>query len=154
MGQISTLTALRLLRGWNQTGQKYAGEPDIVKLFLVRYPQLLWILSGIMYAFVAFRLLSGLQGLPLVVATTLTSVLISAAFSFKLAFTAEDSPELVVGLVKTLSDNFQGQSLLSRARLVFFLLSVVYAVGIYKSLHKGQPTSSSARESWPCITSQ
>ncbi|KEY67315.1 hypothetical protein S7711_04567 [Stachybotrys chartarum IBT 7711] len=144
VGQISTLTALRLLRGWNQTGQKYAGEPDIVKLFLVRYPQLLWILSGIMYAVVAFRLLSELKGLPLVVITTLTSVLISAAFSFKLAFTAEDSPELVVGLVKTLSDNFQGQSLLSRARLVFFLLGVVYAVGIYKSLHKGHPTSSSA----------
>lgn len=130
---ITALAALRLIRSWNQTGQKFAGEPDIVKMFLMPYPELLWALVGAMYVVTALEILPNLDGLPLVAVTGLTSILVSSAFSFKLAFTAEDSPELVVGFAKTISDTFAGQTLLSRARIVFALLTALSGFAIYRS---------------------
>ena len=130
---LVSLTALRLIRSWNQTGQKFAGEPDIVKLFLYEYPMLLWVLVGLTYATLSFQILPSFEGLPYIAATGLTALLISTASSFKLAFAAEDVPELVVGLAKALNDNFQGQSLLLRARVVFALLGIATSAAIYHS---------------------
>ncbi|ODA82694.1 hypothetical protein RJ55_01202 [Drechmeria coniospora] len=131
-GRISTavsyilaLLALRLTRGWNQTGQKFAGEPDIVKTFLVPFPQLL--------------------GLPFIVATSLTSILASAAFTFKLAFTVEDSPELVVGWLKTAIERFEGQSLLSRARVVFAVIALIASFAVFQGTKGGRYSKSSAQ---------
>ncbi|KAH7308203.1 alkaline-phosphatase-like protein [Stachybotrys elegans] len=140
---VLSLASLRLVRGWNQTGQKYAGEPDIVKLFLVRYPELLWVLVGSMYIFAAGQILPNLSDLPFLLASSITAILASVAFSFKLAFTAEDAPELVVGFAKALSDTLQGQSLLVRARLVFFFLSALYAFAIYRALSRRERSSAS-----------
>jgi ethanolamine phosphate transferase 2 subunit G len=129
--------ALRITRSWNQTGQKYAGNPDIVKSFLLPEPGMLWLLLSVTYILVSFRILPCLEGLPYVVSTGLTSLLISTALSFKLAFTVEDAPELVVGVAKVLHSMFQGQSLLFRARLVFALISVSAVVATYRSLMGG-----------------
>ena len=125
---------LRLTRSWNQTGQKFAGEPDIVKLLLVQHPWLLWLLVGAMYILVSFHILPSFDGLPYIAATGLTSVLITSAFTFKLAFTAEDSPELISGFTEILLRAFQGQSLIFRARLVFGLIGLCAVFGIYRSL--------------------
>lgn len=90
-----------------------------------------------MYAFVSFQILPGLEGLPYIAATGLTTILVTAAFSFKLAFTMEDAPELVIGFAKTLLDTFDGQSLLFRARLVFALMAAAGGFAVYRSLTGG-----------------
>ncbi|CAG9993371.1 unnamed protein product [Clonostachys byssicola] len=138
---LVALAALRLMRSWNQTGQKYAGEPDIVKIFLLPYPELLWILVAATYGIISFNILASLDGLPYVISTGLSSFLVSAAFSFKLAFTAEDAPELVVGFAKAVYDMFQGQTLLFRARLVFALLSITGVWATYRSIVGGPRAS-------------
>ncbi|RWA07654.1 hypothetical protein EKO27_g7460 [Xylaria grammica] len=40
------LGMMKLMRSWNQTGQKFAGGPDIVTAFLLPNPTLLWVLMG------------------------------------------------------------------------------------------------------------
>lgn len=132
------MAALRLVRGWNQTGQKFAGEPDIVKSFLITRPVFLWVLVSAAYVLLSFQILGRLQGLPYIAATSLTSVLVSSAFSFKLDFTSEDAPELVVGFAQSLNEMFQGQSLLWRARTVFILIAVLGAYGVFRLLTAGR----------------
>lgn len=131
------LVALRIMRSWNQTGQKYAGEPDIVKMFLLPEPGTLWLLLSATYVLISFKILPLLGNLPYAVSTGLTSLLISTALSFKLAFTVADAPELVVGAARVLHSMFQGQSLLFRARLVFGLLSLSGTYATYRSLTGG-----------------
>ncbi|UNI16291.1 major facilitator super transporter protein, variant 2 [Purpureocillium takamizusanense] len=142
---LTALTMLRLIRSWNQTGQKFAGEPDMVKLLLTPKPQLLWTLICLTYVLAAFQTLPNLSGLPFILATSATSVLVSAAFAFKLAFTAEDAPELVTGFAKALNVRFEGQSLLSRARMVFAVLSLLVVFAAYQSGRGGRHARSSAR---------
>ncbi|KAG7132603.1 GPI ethanolamine phosphate transferase 2 like protein [Verticillium longisporum] len=50
------LLSTRLVRAWNQTGQKHAGEPDIVKTFLMASPLTLWALVGATYALLGIHL--------------------------------------------------------------------------------------------------
>ncbi|KAM5353787.1 hypothetical protein ACJ41O_000437 [Fusarium nematophilum] len=132
------LAALRLTRGWNQTGQKFAGNPDIVKSYIVTHPQLLWTVLTFSYIILSFRLLARLDKIPYLAGTSLTSVLLLTAYSFKLDFTSEDAPELVVGFARTLNDMFQGQSLLWRARTTFILLAIFTIYGVYRSLTGGR----------------
>lgn len=148
---LVALAALRLLRGWNQTGQKFAGGPDIVKLFLIPCPQMLWVIVGLAYVLASFQILAHLGSLPFVVATSVTSVLVSAAFAFKLAFTAEDAPELVVGFAKTLNDKFEGQSLLSRARVVFAVLALLATFAVYRAVRAGRHDGLSSGMSPHCV---
>ncbi|PNY29776.1 GPI ethanolamine phosphate transferase 2 [Tolypocladium capitatum] len=142
---LLSLGTLRLIRAWNQTGQKFAGEPDIVKLFLAPNPQMLWVLVSLTYILVSFQVLANLNGLPFIVATSLTSVLVSSTFAFKLAFTAEDAPELIAGFAKTLHDKFEGQTLLSRAHVVFAALAVLTACAVYLGSKGGRYAKSSGK---------
>ncbi|KAJ4292194.1 major facilitator super transporter protein [Collariella sp. IMI 366227] len=121
LSTITTLLAMRLIRSWNQTGQKFAGEPDIVKLYLHTNPILLWCLIGATYFWVHQNLVYGLSGLPVWLSYALSTGLVLAAFTFKIAFTLEDAPELVTDFARQLLDlNFtQGASLVTRARTVF-----------------------------------
>ncbi|KPM37598.1 GPI ethanolamine phosphate transferase 2 [Neonectria ditissima] len=132
---ILALAALRVTRGWNQTGQKFAGEPDIVKTYVVPNPQLLWITITVAYIMLSFRILSRLDSLPYFAATSLASLLLTSAFSFKMDFTSEDAPELVIGFAHTFNQMFQGQSLLWKARTVFGLLATLWGKPIPSSLH-------------------
>lgn len=97
------------------------------------------------YILVSFQVLANLNGLPFIVATSLTSVLVSSAFAFKLAFTAEDAPELLAGFAKTLNDMFEGQTLLSRARVVFAALAVLVAFAVYQGGKGGRYAKSSGK---------
>lgn len=83
-------------------------------------------------------MLPALESIPFIAATSITSVLISSAFTFKLAFTAADAPELVVGFAKTLNDKFEGQSLLWRARVVFIVLGLLAAFAIARGVSGGR----------------
>ncbi|PHH92552.1 hypothetical protein CDD83_6831 [Cordyceps sp. RAO-2017] len=151
MGRLSSaarhtisLACLRLARSWNQTGQKFAGEPDIVKLYLAPNPQLTWLLASLPYILVG-QLLLDLPGLPKPVSASLACALVSAAFTFKLAFTAEDAPELVLGLTKKLNDALKGPSLISRARVVFLLLAALALFALYQGRRGGGRSRSSVR---------
>ncbi|KAJ0166239.1 GPI ethanolamine phosphate transferase 2 [Colletotrichum tanaceti] len=131
---LLALTATRLIRGWNQTGQKHAGEPDIVKSFLVANPSLLWALVSLAYLFLFAQILRKIRGFPRALATATSATLILFAFTFKLAFTSEDAPELVTSLPAVLNTLTQGLSLVARARAVFIGLAAVAAYSTYLAL--------------------
>lgn len=144
---IVALVVIRLIRSWNQTGQKFAGEPDTVKLFMSPNPQLLWVLITLAYATASLQVFPKFHDLPYIVVASLVSVLVSSAITFKLAFTAEDSPELVTGLPKTLNDKFRGQSLVSRARVVFAVLAFMTLVAVYQARTGGSRALDSGERS-------
>ncbi|PTB66568.1 alkaline phosphatase-like protein [Trichoderma citrinoviride] len=143
---VASLAALRLIRSWNQTGQKYAGEPDTVKTFLIPHPELLWALITLAYVVVNFQTLQSLSGMPYVLATSLLPALFLATFTFKLAFTAEDAPELVVGFARSLLDIFQGPTLILRARIVFGLLAALMGFAVYRAKSGGPRAAQSSAE--------
>ncbi|OAA71885.1 Alkaline-phosphatase-like, core domain protein [Akanthomyces lecanii RCEF 1005] len=142
---VVALFAIRITRSWNQTGQKFAGEPDIIKIFVHQYPAALWMAIIAMYGITWSRMLPSLESIPFIAATSITSVLISSAFTFKLAFTAADAPELVVGFAKTLNDKFEGQSLLWRARVVFIVLSLLFTLAIVRGVSGGRHAKAATR---------
>ncbi|KAK1236825.1 hypothetical protein MKX07_005944 [Trichoderma sp. CBMAI-0711] len=143
---LLSLAALRLTRSWNQTGQKFAGEPDTVKTFLNPNPELLWVLITLAYVVVTFQTLQSLSGMPYILATSLAPALFLATFTFKLAFTAEDAPELVVGFARNLLDTFQGPTLILRARIVFGLLAALLGFAIYRAKAGGPRAAQSSVE--------
>ncbi|RYP89339.1 hypothetical protein DL769_000094 [Monosporascus sp. CRB-8-3] len=124
------------LMAWNQTGQKFAGEPDVVTMFLAPHPTLLWCLVILSYSLIAGQLFGALStGIPMLVSGSLVSGLLLLALSFKLAFTMEDAPELVVGFARRLVDVFVfegGPDLVTRARAVFIGLGLtaLWPVGL------------------------
>ncbi len=127
------LLATRIVRSWNQTGQKFAGEPDIVKTYLNTNPVLLWFLIGATYFWVHQNLISGLSGLPIWLSVPAATALILASFTFKVAFTIEDAPELVTDFAKSLLQlTFtRDPSLIARARTVFLGLALLTAITIF-----------------------
>ncbi|KAK8007876.1 hypothetical protein PG989_001866 [Apiospora arundinis] len=131
---VAALVVMRLIRGWNQTGQKFAGEPDIVKIFMTSNPQLLWCLSILTYLTTAIKLRNRLEGLPRAVSVPLVTVLITTALSFKVAFCNEDSPELIVGSMKTVLSYLGEASLVSRAQAVFAMLALGSVYPVYSLL--------------------
>lgn len=130
MGLVA-LGAMRITRGWNQTGQKFAGEPDIVTSFVAANPPLLWCLVFATYAMVSLELFNGLGDVPTAISGSLVAGLVTSAVSFKLAFTNEDAPELVVGFARTLVTIFDGPSLVNRARAVFLGLGLISIFPLY-----------------------
>lgn len=130
MGFVA-LGAMRLIRGWNQTGQKFAGEPDIVTNFVSPYPPFLWYFVAITYAMVSLELFISLRDIPAAFSGSAVAGLATSAVSFKLAFTKEDAPELVIGTAKTLADMFDGPSLVNRARAVYLGLGLALIYPLY-----------------------
>lgn len=126
------------MRGWNQTGQKFAGSPDVVKMFMVPNPELLWCLIFGAYAMVAIELMHGTGGLPTVISRPVIIGLIASALSFKIAFTNEDAPELVIGPIHSLLSLLGDASLVARARAVFLGLALVSAYPVYLVLVSGR----------------
>ncbi|KAG5929377.1 hypothetical protein E4U42_006117 [Claviceps africana] len=139
------LFTIRVVKGWNQTGQKFAGEPDIVKSFVYPSPPLLWGLIIVSYVTSSLQLMFSVRDVPYIVVTSITSLIASSAFAFKLAFTAEDAPELVTGFAKRLNETFHGQSLISRARVVFVLLAIVACFAVSQARRGRSKAVSSAQ---------
>lgn len=128
---VNILIAMRVARRWNQTGQKFAGEPDIGRTFLFEHTTFLWTILCITYLWNLQSLAStGFPRFPQLVAGAIATALATAAVTFKLAFTYEDSPELMVGAVKSMANNDVGVSLVLRARIVFIgiLIAVIYTI--------------------------
>lgn len=135
LGHLSALlfaaVTTRVIRGWNQTGQKFAGDPDIVKMFLHTEPVHLWVLMSVTYLWIHRQLMQAFDGLPTSLSISGSVGLVLSAFTFKLAFTNEDAPELVAGFARSLVDLTQGTSLVTRAQAVFVGLALAAACVVY-----------------------
>jgi ethanolaminephosphotransferase len=139
ISSIAVLIATRLARRWNQTGQKFAGEPDISRTFFSEHRLVLWLLIALTYLWnlqcLAARAFSRF---PQLIAGAIATSLATAALTFKLAFTNEDSPELMTGIAKSMADSEVGVSLVARARIAFIAitLALFYTLGTGFSLTK------------------
>ncbi|KAB5558392.1 alkaline-phosphatase-like protein [Coniochaeta sp. 2T2.1] len=137
---LLVLAATRIIRGWNQTGQKFAGEPDIVKTSITPKPNLLWILVSATYAWIARDLTNGFGGLSSAVGFIISTGLTLAAFTFKLAYTTEDAPELVSGLALKILNSLPSATLVARAQAIFIGLAAATVGVLYTILtRKGAP---------------
>jgi ethanolaminephosphotransferase len=139
---IMVLVLHRIIRRWNQTGQKFAGADDIVHslFFSGRSSILLWVLVGATYLDIINRLarhvtrsISSFEGTSGVtyggpgddfdanrfMGTLAVLPLGGTAFVFKLAFTTADAPELTVGINEGILTWVAGLGLTGMARMVF-----------------------------------
>jgi len=123
-----------IIRRWKQTGQKYAGDPDLLSEVITCHPWLLWILVVSTYA-VFCRSLSQkaatwMEGRQAALLPVLVSI---SAFSFKVAFTAADAPELLqtVGILQPLVAFTSQYPLVSQGRVIFLGLGHLLACSIY-----------------------
>lgn len=115
------MTALRVLRRWNQSGQKYAGSPDIA-LLLRQHPESLALLDLLTYVVMAYDLCTSL---PIPSATPQILALVLATGLFKLIFTFNDAPELfgaTAPVMQSLSSRLPG--LVALSQIVFVLCGV------------------------------
>ncbi|KAI0506792.1 alkaline-phosphatase-like protein [Xylaria bambusicola] len=125
------LGMMKLMRSWNQTGQKFAGEPDIVTEFLSPNPTLLWALVWSTYLVVSRHLLNHIDGIPTVISGSVVAGVVTSAVAFKLTFTKQDSPEIVVGFARFFADLFDEPSLVTQARAVFMGIGLVALYPLY-----------------------
>ncbi|KZF21265.1 alkaline phosphatase-like protein [Xylona heveae TC161] len=128
LSALVVLGGLRITRRWNQTGQKYAGEPDIVRE-ISKHNYLLWSAVFLTYLDLMRRLLRrAYQRLPARLRSIMAITLCFAAFMFKLSFTEADAPELLSGIRVDLLSKLHNSSLVTQARSVFLGvgLSILY----------------------------
>lgn len=93
-GSLTNCVLFGVTRRWNQTGQKYAGEADLVTEVLKRYPWILWSLMIVTYVVFGQRLHA--RSLKMGRRLSFLPILVTAsAFVFKAAFTNADAPELL-----------------------------------------------------------
>ena len=116
----------RIAERWNQTGQKYAGSPDIVHNVLEPMPLLLWIFVFSTYAVITYRItyhFRGVIGISSLLAILNAIMLCFSSLAFKLSFTANDAPELLTWLSRKSFTRLQQVPLVATARTVFFQLA-------------------------------
>ncbi|KAE9970373.1 hypothetical protein BLS_004955 [Venturia inaequalis] len=95
---VGLLLCHRITQRWNQTGQKFAGAPDIVHDVMMPYPFLLWTLITATYSILLYRIgnhVSYHLKAGVTVGTACAMMLCIPAFAFKLGFAARDAPELL-----------------------------------------------------------
>ncbi|KAI4087494.1 MAG: hypothetical protein LQ344_006743 [Seirophora lacunosa] len=135
------LATMRVVRVWNQTGQKHAGESDIARDFLQHHTCMLWTIVCILYVAVAAKMLPKYQTLIGRPATLLSAVLLcTLGLAFKVAYSIADSPELLKGL-PIAPGILSPVELTTHARAVFTGI-VTYSIGFSFSR---QETSSHTR---------
>jgi ethanolaminephosphotransferase len=114
----------RILRRWNQTGQKFAAEPDIARNFFPRYQNILWALIILTYFDTCMRLC--LNSPPSNIWRSTAILTIIAAFFFKVVFVLSDSPELLdESLLSPIQKTLEVMPLILPARLVFCGISLL-----------------------------
>ena len=123
------LVALRVMRRWNQTGQKHTGSPDIAKQILPYHSQTLWLLVLLTYIGVVGRLSKyALPGASRVIAMAASTLLGIASLAFKIAFTCADAPELLGNFKDIVPDIIAKSSLVYQARIVYLLALLILSM--------------------------
>ncbi|KAJ5675892.1 GPI ethanolamine phosphate transferase 2 [Penicillium macrosclerotiorum] len=141
-GKLVTLVlvvSLRILRRWNQTGQKFAAEPDIAHSFLPGHPAVFWVLLILTYLDAGYHFF---QSLPPTLMLRIGALAVaSMAFIFKLNFVASDSPELLLGSFwARASENWPDSfSLVWQARLIFAGLACYGLLAVFSKNKQKAP---------------
>ena len=131
---VPILACHRLMVRWNQTGQKHAGEADIVHGFFPSHHVIMWLLVLATYLVVGVQLArTSFSGSIIGEGDlALAFVMILPAVIFKLNFTQADAPELVLGLGEQLRSVTASIDLVTQARVVFVMLTlalIIIAIG-------------------------
>jgi ethanolamine phosphate transferase 2 subunit G len=113
------LGAFRVIRRWNQTGQKHAGAPDISRSYLTTQPSILWLLIALTFFNVAYNLNSEIPAGSRLQFIVPLLALLASAVGFKISFTAADAPELLTNLVRLPLKILDRISLITQAKAVF-----------------------------------
>ncbi|KAL8795984.1 MAG: hypothetical protein Q9195_001560 [Heterodermia aff. obscurata] len=95
---IALLGVLRLVRIWNQTGQKHAGEPDVARNVLPAHNVMLMAIVLASFLFASYRFFRRLSSRHSFAIAGLSIWLCLAGFTLKARFTIADAPELLIGL--------------------------------------------------------
>ncbi|KAF3920480.1 hypothetical protein ABW20_dc0106552 [Dactylellina cionopaga] len=142
---IILLILLRVIRRWNQTGQKHAGADDITKDFLTTHPTILWTLVFFAYTDMFWRLKRNLETKhsPIVGPILGISPVVSSML-FKLSMAALDTRELIPGFLMELADGFASVSVVTQAQLVF---SILFLIATYLVLLRNPGLKSQSRVS-------
>ena len=111
---------LRLSRRWNQTGQKFAGEPDIARTFFPAHNFVLWVAVSATFLDLTYRLSRrGFRQLAPWLGTLFSIILCLTAFLFKVSFTNAEAPELLKDITTPMKRLLENTPLLTQARAVF-----------------------------------
>ncbi|KAK3715368.1 major facilitator super transporter protein [Vermiconidia calcicola] len=142
---VVLLCVHRLAIRWNQTGQKHAGEPDIVHAFFPEHHILLWVLIMLTYLTNAFllhnRTFAGIF-MPEITAFAETA-LTFLGIVFKLNFTQADAPELVQGLAVRIREWSEPFDLVMQARGVFAVILASTLSVVVLSIHQARTKTTS-----------
>ena len=95
---LAGLFLFRIMRRWNQSGQKYAGAADIANGWLPQHPVILWLLVFITLADLSHNFLETSFSSTRIAWTisSFASIFIPASILlFKIKFTVNDAPELL-----------------------------------------------------------
>jgi len=127
---VPLLACHRLMVRWNQTGQKHAGEADIVHAFFPPHHVIMWLLVLATYVVVGIQLArTSFSGSIIGEGDlALAFVMILPAVIFKLNFTQADAPELVLGLGEQLRGVSANIDLVTQARVVFVMLTLALII--------------------------
>ncbi|KAL4950566.1 alkaline-phosphatase-like protein [Aspergillus filifer] len=126
----------RVLRRWNQTGQKFAAEPDIVRDYFPTHQNTLWALVGLSYVDVCLHLIS--DSFPSWTWRLFCVVLTAMAFTFKLVFAASESPELLEeAFLGNITTFLQGVSLVAYARVTMCGIVLLLFLSVFLSKTSG-----------------
>jgi ethanolaminephosphotransferase len=134
----------RIMRRWNQTGQKFAGESDIAHGFLSSRPKFLWALILLTYvaSFWGLARSSPIKSKAwLSIWTTFCASLSIAAIFFKVSFAAADSPELLNEWMLKVVETGSSFSLVLQARVVFLGIFVLFFILTWANSTFGQKRS-------------
>ncbi|KAL4766929.1 alkaline-phosphatase-like protein [Aspergillus nidulans var. acristatus] len=115
----------RFMRRWNQTGQKFAAEPDIARSYLPSHRINLWLLIVVTYADVCLHLMDDLS--PSLIWRLLCLAVTAMCFTFKLVFAASESPELLnETTVQTVATFMDGITLVLYARVAMGGIALLF----------------------------
>jgi ethanolamine phosphate transferase 2 subunit G len=127
-----------VIRRWNQTGQKFAGESDIAKSFFPSNKLILWGAVLTTYFDIVQRISRrGFRRASAKISSIVALSLCSASFGFKVCFTNADAPELLDGFSRTILGGLEGVSLVTQARTVFWGIGVVVAYVLFSETRFG-----------------
>lgn len=119
------LVLLRIAIRWNQTGNKFIGEPDIAKTYLLKNSTMLWLLVTISYLWNLSSLLYEIRHLKSPTFEIMIIAMSTAALSLKVSLTNEDSPEIIGNWLRFIVNFNFGIPIVIRVRLLFLILSVI-----------------------------
>lgn len=128
---IGLLATQRIVRRWNQTGQKFTADPDIAHTFFSSRPAVMWALVALTYLDSIYQLH---RSLPKTILPRLgVFILPVLALVFKVNFVANDAPELLAGSpLSRLSRSWPSVlSLVLQARVVFVGLACYLIIAIF-----------------------